>query len=508
MTDSSISVSFVDKSRDDKDDKDDELKGKGKEEMEDVEGAQAPYIATIQEGYEALRRWEIIRHSKEIHEKAVTDQVLQNMVDRIESGRGVCQDLYKYFKELASVERSYTKDIFKVDFIRNTLDKKQVTGSLLTTLVALEKQNMATCTVYEEHVNTLIDDIVVKTTSLRSDYENQTSMVLSSAKKLAKDIEQHREDVVKNFTNYCSAFEEQQAAERKGTASEKDAWMEEQKYHQSIVVLRSELAKYTVEMGRVFEKFLALEEGRIETTKMILQHHTNKQKLMFTKLIEKADEVGQTEIKIDPVADRQTLVADKFNRADISTRIPLSTMPPALAVPVTSSSSSTSTTSTLSQKALRRRSSSLKQLVRGSSSSSLSATQAAASQYFDTPITTNDPTWDPDRPPRHLLPEQTGLLWRQSSIVKSWKKNYFLLTSGGHVHIYGSEQDKLPEHSISLGSATLQHLSNYEEDNVMELIVKPGSFFSSARYLIKADSREQMEQWLNAMKKYIISPKK
>lgn len=53
-------------------------------------------------------------------------------------------------------------------------------------------------------------------------------------------------------------------------------------------------------------------------------------------------------------------------------------------------------------------------------------------------------------------------------------------------------QDRVPEYTLSLQTISIMHLKDYEEPHVFEIIVNPGAFFSSQRYLFKAENEESI----------------
>ncbi|ORZ28921.1 hypothetical protein BCR41DRAFT_297896 [Lobosporangium transversale] len=58
----------------------------------------------------------------------------------------------------------------------------------------------------------------------------------------------------------------------------------------------------------------------------------------------------------------------------------------------------------------------------------------------------------------YVIPVKTAHLSRQSSVLKSWKEGYFVLTLSGWLHVFGSadrEKDSVPDHSIYIPTATL-----------------------------------------------------
>ncbi|KAI8606713.1 hypothetical protein EDD21DRAFT_360239 [Dissophora ornata] len=73
----------------------------------------------------------------------------------------------------------------------------------------------------------------------------------------------------------------------------------------------------------------------------------------------------------------------------------------------------------------------------------------------------------------YVIPVKTAHLSRKSSVLKSWKDEYFVLTLAGWLHIFGSadlDKDSVPEHSIFIPTATLgAHAEAGQKQHVFSL---------------------------------------
>ena len=73
----------------------------------------------------------------------------------------------------------------------------------------------------------------------------------------------------------------------------------------------------------------------------------------------------------------------------------------------------------------------------------------------------------------YVIPVKTAHLSRKSSVLKSWKDAYFVLTLAGWLHIFGSadlQKDSVPEHSIFIPTASLgPHAEAGQKQHVFSL---------------------------------------
>jgi len=393
--------------------------------------------------HETLKKWEELRKSKDTNEKKVTEGVFTKMLAHIEQGKVACNELVKLFKDFSTLFRENSKEINKLTIVAN---ERNHYGSSQNVIISLKKQISSMARISEEHSKVFSDSIGSPLSNLASDYIKESNEIIEGGKQLGSNLEMIRDGVGKAFVNYCTAFDDS----IKKTPS-KDPWLLEQVYKQCVKTLKVEKDKYTQEMGKLFERFLKLEERRVEATKTIMHLYISRQKLIFNKYLESLTELTKPVDQVNAVADRQVLIKENFSRR--STELPPQTQQPAHQDPV------------------------LNDLLA---------------------------SFVVDDPPLSVAPTFTGYLFRQSSVMKSWKKNYFVLTSG-FLHYFGSPDDILsnaPETTISLSQISVQHLTASEhEPNVFELITNPGAFFGSGRYVFRAESETNMVDWIVAIKK-------
>lgn len=73
----------------------------------------------------------------------------------------------------------------------------------------------------------------------------------------------------------------------------------------------------------------------------------------------------------------------------------------------------------------------------------------------------------------YVAPSKKANLSRQTSMLKSWKDGYFVLTQAGWLHVFGSsdhEKDHAPDHSIYIPTATLgPHTEPSQKQHVFSL---------------------------------------
>jgi len=230
-------------------------------------------------------------------------------------------------------------------------------------------------------------------------------------------------------------------------------------YRQCLKTFKAEKEKFSQEMGKIYERFLKLEEKRAEGVKAILQTYVAKQKLVLSKMLESfGDLVFETD-KINPVADRHLLVKEKFSQ------------------------------------------------TRGSMAAQQSHSTPADPQA---PLPTVDPvvaelqaTFVIDEPPAGIKPIMSGFLFRQRSVIKSWKKNYFVLSGSGFLHYFPNDDilSNVSESTIPLANISVQHMNTHEEKHVFEIEVNPGHIFRHSKYLFRAEEESNMVDWIVALKK-------
>ncbi|KAG0286194.1 hypothetical protein BGZ98_005173 [Dissophora globulifera] len=108
----------------------------------------------------------------------------------------------------------------------------------------------------------------------------------------------------------------------------------------------------------------------------------------------------------------------------------------------------------------------------------------------------------------YVVPVKTAHLSRQSSVLKSWKEGYVVLTLAGWLHIFGSsdlEKDPVPDHSIYIPTATLgPHTEPGQKQHVFSLDGKgKGGLLhrDNQTFTLRAHSREEMLEWWSEISK-------
>ncbi|KAF9287528.1 hypothetical protein BGZ74_001069 [Mortierella antarctica] len=108
----------------------------------------------------------------------------------------------------------------------------------------------------------------------------------------------------------------------------------------------------------------------------------------------------------------------------------------------------------------------------------------------------------------YVLPIKTAHMSRQSSVLKSWKDGYFVLTLAGWVHVFGSADhavDAVPDQSIYIPTSTLgPHTEAGQKQHVFSLGGKgKGGLLhrDTQTFTLRAHSREEMVEWWSEISK-------
>ncbi|KAF9209630.1 hypothetical protein BGZ49_002786 [Haplosporangium sp. Z 27] len=108
----------------------------------------------------------------------------------------------------------------------------------------------------------------------------------------------------------------------------------------------------------------------------------------------------------------------------------------------------------------------------------------------------------------YVLPVKTAHLSRQSTVLKSWKDGYFVLTLAGWLHVFSSadqEKDHVPDHSIYIPTANLgPHAEAGQKQQSFSLDGKGkgGLLHKDAQTLtLRGNSREEMLEWWGEISK-------
>lgn len=512
--------------------------------------------------HESLVEWDDRRRAREVNEKSIVEVMFSNMDDKLEQGKNACNDLLKYVKELARAQQDFVKSFGKLG---NAIDERYHYGSLENAVVVLKMHSINACSIYEEHNKILTETIASNLSQLIAEFTKQSSKVMDSAKKASKDYDQARESTNKAFSAYLVAFDEFLHFEKTGVIPAHDPWMAERLYQHSLEILKLEREKASTELEQIFETFMVLEQKRIESTKDVLQMHANKQKLIFGRLSEGINGLEVATSDVNTVADRQLLIKQSFNRQAIAqsnlqkltsniqnTRVahvqskhgatpsqiqslndlvtqqselrsdlgpnalPENTEPTSLG---TSSGSIRKDDSVSLRKSISSPRVNMSPLVinpintsghdqmaqqnpplleKEGSLSSLDR-QKEANFSFRNSMEISNPA------PVVMEPPKTGYLFRKSKIRKNWKQSHCVLSSSGYLYIFSRKEKFSPKYTVPLTNVSVEAIEA-EEPNVFELIINQGSFFST-KYLLQAESKEALGEWMSSIPAYSGSKK-
>ncbi|KAF9951827.1 hypothetical protein BGZ65_005710 [Modicella reniformis] len=108
----------------------------------------------------------------------------------------------------------------------------------------------------------------------------------------------------------------------------------------------------------------------------------------------------------------------------------------------------------------------------------------------------------------YVLPVKSAHLTRQTSMLKSWKEGYFVLTLAGWLHVFASadhEKDYVPDQSIYIPTSTLgPHTEPGQKQHVFSLDGKgKGGLLhkDTQTFTLRAHSREEMVEWWSEISK-------
>ncbi|GJJ68157.1 hypothetical protein EMPS_00503 [Entomortierella parvispora] len=108
----------------------------------------------------------------------------------------------------------------------------------------------------------------------------------------------------------------------------------------------------------------------------------------------------------------------------------------------------------------------------------------------------------------YVLPIMTAHMSRKSSVLKNWKKGFFVLTQAGWLHVFATDdvcRDPLPDRSIHLLTAVLgphtepgqkQHVFSIDGKGMGGLLHRDAQTFT-----VRANSREEMISWWSEISK-------
>ncbi|KAF9433105.1 hypothetical protein BGZ76_009885 [Entomortierella beljakovae] len=108
----------------------------------------------------------------------------------------------------------------------------------------------------------------------------------------------------------------------------------------------------------------------------------------------------------------------------------------------------------------------------------------------------------------YVAPVKTANLSRQSTVLKSWKDGYFVVTLSGWLHVFGSsdhEKDHAPDHSIYIPTSNLgphAEAGHKQQSFSLDGKGKGGLLHKDAQTLtLRGNSREEMLEWWHEISK-------
>ncbi|KAG0260781.1 hypothetical protein BG011_001620 [Mortierella polycephala] len=130
--------------------------------------------------------------------------------------------------------------------------------------------------------------------------------------------------------------------------------------------------------------------------------------------------------------------------------------------------------------------------------------ESNAHRFLPTELSDADPEKldYPCKDSQFLIPIKTGHMSRQSSVLKSWKDGYFVLTPAGWLHVFSSADEvknPVPERSIYVPTAILgPHTEPGQKGHIFSLEGKGlGGLLhrDNQTFTVRARSREEMLAW-------------
>mmetsp|Transcript_4549 Transcript_4549/g.8288 ORF Transcript_4549/g.8288 Transcript_4549/m.8288 type:complete len:701 (-) Transcript_4549:289-2391(-) len=305
----------------------------------------------------------------------------------------------------------------------------------------------------------------------------------ASGKRLSKVIKTARSKCMDSWVAYAKAVQERQRLEVANKPVTRDPFVACRLYDRDVAALRKQEMQYRKEMTRLFRDFKTEDGRRIDKTQSIMLDYLLAQKAMLE------DGIKFTESAIEAVkgVDREADVNEFIHQAD------LVLVPP----------------------------SSGRHLHQAHHSAHLShgghvhdsKVRTPSGLVADNVFEIQPPLRDPKTLTRLYNQECQcqGSLHRQGKYLKSsWKKTHVVLSRSGFFHQFDSKNQVQPEVSIMLKDCQV-NLAPKEDPCAFEIIEASRGFSSflggPTRHYYKAESEEELVDWMIAIKKHIPESK-
>eukprot|EP00468_Gymnochlora_sp_CCMP2014_P012447 CAMPEP_0167756936 /NCGR_PEP_ID=MMETSP0110_2-20121227/9654_1 /TAXON_ID=629695 /ORGANISM="Gymnochlora sp., Strain CCMP2014" /LENGTH=591 /DNA_ID=CAMNT_0007643085 /DNA_START=136 /DNA_END=1911 /DNA_ORIENTATION=+ len=375
------------------------------------------------------------------------------MVKRQNVAKRTSEDLQQFVNKWNKVMMSHAQGYRNL-----TLFGREETGTLRQACIAQGILSKSLADHFSEMRERIFTDTGREATDLSKNMFTTTKQLETSGKRLSKVIKTARVKCMDSWVSYAKAVNERQRLELAGKPVTRDPFVACRLYDRDVASLRKQEMQYRKEMTRLFRDFKVEDGRRIDKTQSIVLDYLLSQKAMLE------DAIKFTESAIDAVKgiDREADVNEFIRQADL----------------VVAPSSDT----------------------KGSKNA-----PGAVDNVFEI----QPPHRDPKTLTRLYAQECQcqGSLYRQGKFLKTWKKSHVVLSRSGFFHQFDSKNAVQPEISIRLRDCHVS-LAPKEDPCAFEIIEPSRGFFSvvgsgPTRHCYKADSEEELVDWMIAMKKHI-----
>mmetsp|Transcript_18848 Transcript_18848/g.35569 ORF Transcript_18848/g.35569 Transcript_18848/m.35569 type:complete len:603 (-) Transcript_18848:130-1938(-) len=338
---------------------------------------------------------------------------------------------------------------------------REETGTLRQACIAQGILSKSMADHFSEMRDRIFTDTGKEAADLTKNMFANTKQLEASGKRLSKVIKTARSKCMDSWVAYAKAVQERQRLEIANKPVSRDPFVACRLYDRDVASLRKQEMQYRKEMTRLFRDFKVEDGRRIDKTQSIMLDYLLAQKAMLE------DGIKFTESAIEAVKgiDREADVDEFIRQADL--------------------------------------------IVPPSDAKGKRPAAIAADNVFEV----QPPHRDPKTLSRLYAQECQcqGPLYRQSKFLKSsWKKAHIVLSRSGFFHQFESKNAVQPEISICLRDCHV-NLAPKEDQCAFEIVEPSRGFFSvvggSTRHYYKADSEEELVDWMIAIKKHIPESK-
>lgn len=360
------------------------------------------------------------------------------------------QFIHKWNKVMISLAQGY----------RNLTNYgREETGTLRQACIAQGILNKSMADHYSEMRDRVFNDTTSEASDLVKNMFASTKQLETSGKRLSKVIKTARGKCMDSWVGYAKSVQERQRLEMAGKSVSRDPFVACRLYDRDVANLRKQEMQYRKEMTRLFRDFKVEDGRRIDKTQSIMLDYLLAQKAMLE------DGIKFTESAIEAVksVDREADVKEFIRQAD---------------------------------------------LLVANGAGPGEAKSAPADNVFEI----QPPHRDPKTLSRLYAQECQcqGSLSRQGKYIKSsWKASHVVLSRSGFFHQFESKNAVQPEISVCLRDCHVS-LAPKQDPCAFE-IVEPGrglfSVMGPTRHIYKADTEEQLVDWMIAIKKYTAESK-